>query len=206
MSTLKLNKTQIGISDTATNNFTLDASAANGTMKLARGNAGATTQDIFSVDAAGKISFIQAPSIPYRSGEVLQVLTFIDSGAGIVSNTLTNITNSNKTITPKSTNSTLIIECYFNGHVTAGGNATNTTGVFVLFDVEANTTINNEQSLGVVSTSGTNTQTQGICSIGASRGNYALTTRSFRLLARYTNASCTVGGYNHFWKITEVQN
>jgi len=50
---------QLGLSVTPANNFTLDAAADNGTMKLARGNAGATTQDIMTVNAAGKVAFPQ---------------------------------------------------------------------------------------------------------------------------------------------------
>ena len=57
MSLLKIIKAQLGISSTPTNNFTLDASAQDGTMKLSRGNAGATTQDVMAVDAAGKVTF-----------------------------------------------------------------------------------------------------------------------------------------------------
>lgn len=56
MSLLKAIKTQLGLSNTPANNFTLDASAENGTLKLARGNAGATTQDILTVDANGRMS------------------------------------------------------------------------------------------------------------------------------------------------------
>jgi len=48
---------QIGDSTTATHNFTMTAAAADGTMKLARGDQGATTQDIMTVDAAGKVLF-----------------------------------------------------------------------------------------------------------------------------------------------------
>lgn len=59
MSLLKTIRQQLGLSTTPANNFTLDASADNGTMKLARGNAGATTQDILTVDASGKVSFPQ---------------------------------------------------------------------------------------------------------------------------------------------------
>ena len=59
MSLLKTIKAQLGLSGTPANNFTLDASADNGTMKLARGNAGATTQDIMTVAADGKVSFPQ---------------------------------------------------------------------------------------------------------------------------------------------------
>jgi hypothetical protein len=57
MSLIKSILHQLGLSVTPANNFTLDASADNGTMKLARGNAGATTQDILTVDAAGKVGF-----------------------------------------------------------------------------------------------------------------------------------------------------
>lgn len=46
---------QTGVSGTNTNNFRLDASAADGTMKLARGDG----QDIMTVDAAGKVAFPQ---------------------------------------------------------------------------------------------------------------------------------------------------
>ena len=53
------NGVQLGDSATATQNFTLTAAAADGTMKLARGNAGATTQDVLTVDANGKPSFPQ---------------------------------------------------------------------------------------------------------------------------------------------------
>lgn len=52
-------KVQLGSSATPANNFTLDASADNGTMKLARGNAGSTTQDVMTVLATGKVDFPQ---------------------------------------------------------------------------------------------------------------------------------------------------
>ena len=59
MSIIKSIMQQIGLSSTPANNFTLDASANNGTMKLARGNAGATTQGIMTVDAGGRCGFSQ---------------------------------------------------------------------------------------------------------------------------------------------------
>jgi|PlaIllAssembly_1097288.scaffolds.fasta_scaffold86850_2 hypothetical protein len=63
MSLLKIIKAQLGLSGTPANNFTLDASADNGTMRLARGNAGATTQDIMLVAADGKVTFPQTPAV-----------------------------------------------------------------------------------------------------------------------------------------------
>lgn len=58
MSLIKSIKNQLGLSGTPANNFTLDASADNGTMKLARGNAGATTQDVMTVAANGTVSLL----------------------------------------------------------------------------------------------------------------------------------------------------
>ena len=58
MSLIKSNAVQIGQSGTATQNFTLAVpSSPDGTIKLARGNSGATTQDVISVDASGNVSF-----------------------------------------------------------------------------------------------------------------------------------------------------
>jgi hypothetical protein len=56
--TLKVH-VQLGDSATATNNFMVTAEAADGTMKIARGNKGATTQDILTVDASGKVAMPQ---------------------------------------------------------------------------------------------------------------------------------------------------
>lgn len=57
MSLLKANSVQIGQSATATNNFTLAVpSSPDGTIKLARGNSGATTADVLTVNASGAIT------------------------------------------------------------------------------------------------------------------------------------------------------
>jgi hypothetical protein len=49
---------QVGLSVTATNNFTLVSDGAGG-FKIARGNQGATTQDILTVNAAGEVNVVQ---------------------------------------------------------------------------------------------------------------------------------------------------
>jgi hypothetical protein len=60
MSQIKTRAHQVGISATATNNFTLQTPAVpDGTMKLARGLPDATTQDILTVLADGRVSFPQ---------------------------------------------------------------------------------------------------------------------------------------------------
>lgn len=87
MSLLKAIKAQLGLSNTATNNFTLTAEAADGTMKLARGNAGATTQDILTVDAAGKVTF------PAGSNEIGVGQTWQNvAGSRVIGTTYTNST------------------------------------------------------------------------------------------------------------------
>lgn len=53
--TLKNTASQIGTSGTATNNFSLEPTTA-GAMKLARGDAGATTQDLITVSATNIIT------------------------------------------------------------------------------------------------------------------------------------------------------
>lgn len=64
MSLLKSNSVQIGQSATATQNFTLSVpSSPDGTIKLARGNSGATTADILTVDASGNVTTTLANGI-----------------------------------------------------------------------------------------------------------------------------------------------
>lgn len=69
MSLLKANSVQIGQSATATQNFTLSVPASpDGTIKLARGNSGATTADVLTVDASGNVTTtLAASSIPNAS-------------------------------------------------------------------------------------------------------------------------------------------
>lgn len=64
MSLLKLLAVQLGISGTATNNFTASVPASpDGTMKLARGNSGATTQDLVQVHANGTVQLPNTPTV-----------------------------------------------------------------------------------------------------------------------------------------------
>lgn len=56
MSTVKVNRLQIGQSSTATQNFSLEQPVTpDGTVKLVRGNAGAGSQDILTVDVSGNV-------------------------------------------------------------------------------------------------------------------------------------------------------
>jgi hypothetical protein len=96
MSLVKTNQVQLGQSGTAAQNFTLAVpSPANGTVKLARGNAGATTQDVLTVDANGNINgnvlatgTTFARNLSTRAADVINVKDFGAVGDGITNNTL----------------------------------------------------------------------------------------------------------------------
>lgn len=82
MSTLKTNNIQIGQSGTASQNFVLAVPAApDGTIKLSRGVVGATTQDVLTVGADGKVTF------PLGGGGLSNVST-ISSNTTAAVNTL----------------------------------------------------------------------------------------------------------------------
>lgn len=59
MSNLNLKSAQVGTSTDPTKNFTLTAAQADGTLKLSRGNNGATFQDVMTVASTGKVDFPQ---------------------------------------------------------------------------------------------------------------------------------------------------
>lgn len=87
--TTKTDHVQFGLSVDATDNFTLTTDGLGG-AKLARGNAGAPTQDILTVDSAGRPGFPQLVNyandaaaavggVPigsmYRNGSVIMIRT-----------------------------------------------------------------------------------------------------------------------------------
>ena len=86
--TIKTNAVQLGDSATATQNFTLRTNV-DGTATLARGNVGATTQDILTIDAAGVASLLG--KLVFSRGNVLGTVSqaggvptgaVVESGSG----------------------------------------------------------------------------------------------------------------------------
>jgi len=79
MSLLKSNSVQIGQSATATQNFTLSVpSSPDGTIKLARGNSGATTQDILTVNSSGAVTLTNGGAITSAAAQASTSGTAID--------------------------------------------------------------------------------------------------------------------------------
>lgn len=79
MSLLKSNSVQIGQSATATQNFTLSVpSSPDGTIKLARGNSGATTQDILTVNSSGAVTLTNGGAITLATAQASTSGTAID--------------------------------------------------------------------------------------------------------------------------------
>lgn len=66
MAKISGNSIQLGDSATATQNFVLQT-MLDGTAKLSRGNLGSTTQDVLTVDAAGKVTLVAPPIVPAQS-------------------------------------------------------------------------------------------------------------------------------------------
>lgn len=63
MSLLKANSIQVGQSATASQNFTITTpTTPDGTLKISRGNAGATTGDVIAVNANGAVGFGSTPA------------------------------------------------------------------------------------------------------------------------------------------------
>ena len=74
---LTVNRVQLGDSTTAANNFVWQTNT-DGTAKLARGNVGATTQDILTVDANGLITFSQGKQLTLGTAQNTTSGTSID--------------------------------------------------------------------------------------------------------------------------------
>lgn len=77
MSLVKTNAVQVGQSATASQNFTITTpTTPDGSLKISRGNAGATTGDVIAVNANGAVGFGSTPSY----GSTGQVLTSAGTG------------------------------------------------------------------------------------------------------------------------------
>lgn len=174
---------------------------------LGRTTGGSGAIEEISVGSGLSLSSGTLNTATATAGTVLQELVFTDAGGSTTSSSLTNITVSQKQITPKSSNSTILVSCSYQGTVAAGGSGTNSTAATQLYDNGNSANVGGETSLGVVSGAGTNMQTSAPGIIRAVVSNAALTTRSFVLRARTSaTAGANVTISNLVWSLTEIQN
>jgi hypothetical protein len=143
---------------------------------------------------------------PVISGGVQQVFNATDAGSFTVSGSLTNVTNSEKVVTPKSTASKLLVECTFQAIVTASGAGVNSIGAYQLYDNTNLADIGSLSTLGVSSFSGANEQAEAPVVLRAIVTNAVTTPRRFLLRAKASTGTPTVYAANHIWTITEIQN
>lgn len=195
--TIKAN-VQLGDSVTAANNFVITAEANDGTMKLARGNKGATTQDVMTVDAAGKVAF------PATQGAILQVQTFTDAGSSTTSNVYTNLSAGLKPITPRSANSTIIVSI---SGLFGCANSTgfNSVGNFQIYrDAVANLIGASCQVSALTGSGGNGASCAG--NITALYTNTTLAVKSFGIVGYNSINTVSAFAQNLVITITEVQN
>lgn len=196
MSQLTLAKVVLGLNADPTRNFLLDTDGAGG-LRVRR-NADGSGGNILTFGADGQRN-------SWKTGEVIQTIVASDAG-GSTTNTgaYTNVTQSLKNITPKSTNSTIIVECVFSVAIQLTP-ATNTYGYAVLYDQNNNSTFGTNPTFGIGTSSGGNSLNVSGTVMGIVTNN-ALAVRQFGLRALSGTVGNTTSLTNHFWKITEVQN
>ena len=169
-----------------------------GTFTIASPNSN-TDRTLNLPDSSGTIATIERP------GTVLQMVAFpVDAGSSTTSTSIVNLSASNKTITPKSTNSVLHISVVFQGIITAGGAGTNSSGYFKV--LESASGVGETAILGVVSGSGTNVQTQANQVLSVALTNSSLTARVFTLGGYKSGGTSTASATNQYFTITEVQS
>jgi len=137
-----------------------------------------------------------------KSGTVLQEATFaVDAGTSTNLTTLTNLTASSKSITPRSANSIFIVECSF-GVLVELVSGTNTTATFQL--MESGSGIGSQYEHGVADGDGGN-RIKTPSTVRARLTNSALTARSFTLGGLTSSTSAAVSATNQVFTIREIQ-
>jgi hypothetical protein len=105
---------QLGDSVTASQNFVLTSASADGTMKLSRGNFGATTQDIITVPVSGTAKIVGANLMAQavRQAYSAQATGTTTMPIAALPTTSTGNQYMSLAITPTNASSILEIECY----------------------------------------------------------------------------------------------
>ena len=194
--TLKTDNAIIGVSATDSQNFFLDTDLAGG-LRLRR-NSNGSGQTILSVSSAGQVS------TPATQGSIIQMQAYPqDAGSTTTNSTFTNMNVSSKIFTPRSANSTIIVECVFQAY-TANVASQNMAALFQL----------HENTVGLLGGAIQMYPLSGSGGIGMYASqvvkfhftNTTLAQKFFNLRGAVGGAGGTAYANNQIWTITEVQN
>lgn len=183
----------------------LATSGANTNITALNAAGGVTTTTQAGTDNTTKIATTaQVQAALKQSGQVLQVKTYTDNGASSTANAFVSVTQSGKSFTPKSTNSTIIIEafCEVTVGITVG---VNTYSAVALYSYTAGSTMGYSPYFGVANSDG-GLQWQGSGSLCWAFGNSSLTPISIGLSAWNSLSGNTTTVGKQVFKITEVAN
>jgi hypothetical protein len=183
----------------------LDSEKAPTSAGTATGTSFTPTGTIAATNVQDAIAEVAAEAAVVGVGSVLQMLYFNDNGSNTTSPSLANVTNTLSVITPKSTNSQIIVECSWQGGV-QNGSGINSVGVYQIYQGSV---------AGVFGFSSSVSAPSGAGGIGvqcrqhlmARFNNTTLEPKAFGLAAAInTGSGLMVYGTAQCWKITEVQN
>jgi hypothetical protein len=165
-----------------------------------------TTNDLLKIRDAANATWITIGRLSTglsRPGEVLQIATSTYSaGVGRMGTTWGNMTqNPGVNITPKSTNSTLIVECCFEASVSAVPGVV-TQAQFKLY--ESTGASAGYMGYGGTLNAGGNQLTAPVI-LRWPLANSALTPRTFWLYGAGNHADVFIGANSQVWTVTEVQ-
>ena len=186
----------------------VDTSRAPSSAATAAGTSFTPTGSIIATNVQAAIAELEGDVTTPNPGQVLQVVTHFDGGADQSASTWVNLTSVAASITPKSANSTLIVECFATILVDNVNNV-NAAGVFQIYSGGGPPPTGN---IGNYITQSTFSVAGGIGvrsggSLLAAVSNTDLTPKSYRLAGSPTvGVPNYIGGTQQVWKITEVQN
>lgn len=159
---------------------------------------------VAATDVQAAIAELASEKMQLESGRVLQQKVYTDNGSSHSGTSWTNLVSSQKSITPKSNNSTLLIEVS-GQFLVSNLAATNTNAAFGIYESAQGSIIGGGFNLSAPSGAGGVGSTIGGC-IRATVSNAALTTRTFGLSGAVGSSSYSLSAAALVITITEIQN
>lgn len=165
------------------------------------------TGDVAATNVQAAIAELDTEKVSkgvYESGQVIQQILFTDAGKTVSGTGFTDATNTLKNFTPKSTNSTIVIDLVLRADI-AAVSALNSIMNYQIFEGNVSTRLGSTMNLAAATSAGGLGATAGV-SVRASVTNAGLGSRNFGLVG-WTNSGSASGSLTlQSWVITEIQN